>query len=74
MALSEHADVVDLMAWRDARRPPVDGLDVFDFAVVSGGVLAGAVAANVVIDIDGQDGVPSLDSLHARLRAITVPE
>ena len=74
VALSQHADVVDLMEWRDASGTPADGVDVFDVAVVSGGGLPRAVAANVVIDIDGQEGVPSLDSLQARLRAITVVE
>lgn len=74
VALSQHAEVVDLMEWRDAHRSGCDSADVFDVAVVSGGVLPGAVAANLVIDINGQDGVPSLDSLQARLQAITVAE
>lgn len=70
LALSAHADVVDLVALRDAASAP----EAFDVALVSGGSLPDAVAAHVVIDVDGLEGVPSLDSLHERLRAINVTE
>lgn len=74
VALSQHADVVDVMESRPATSCPGDRVDVFDLAVVSGGALPDAVAANVVIDLDAEAGVPSLDALQARLRAIIVAE
>lgn len=74
VALSQHADVVDLMEWRQRSQTTGDPVPVFDLAVVSGGVLPEAVAASVVIDIDGTEGVPTLDSLHERLRAMSGDE
>ena len=70
VALSQHADVVDLGEWRKRSEASPDPAP-FDVALVSGGVLPRTVAADVVIDVDGQSGVPSLDSLHEQLRAIS---
>ena len=71
VALSQHADVVDLAQWRDQRNAAGEDLPAFDVAVVSGGPLPEAVAADIIIDIDGHEGVPSLDSINAQLQALS---
>ena len=74
LALSQHAEVVDVDEWRDGSAPSPAEPEVFDVALVSGGLLPEALAADVVIDLDGHDGVPNLDALRERLRRISVAE
>lgn len=70
VALSQHADVVDLTEWRE-RGDAGDEGHAFDVAVVSGGMLPDTIAAELVIDIDARNGLPTLHSLQERLRGIS---
>lgn len=74
VALSQHAEIIDLAEWRERPAAAGHAPSTFDVALVSGGVLPPTVAADVVIDVDSGDDIPSLDSLHECLRALAASE